>query len=139
MFCVPPYGFIWLIGVHYAGISFHHVNTRFKLNTFILCCRAYELENQTSPNIRRFVNSILDEFGLSFDTSSSYVVSHNENKTRCAFADLKMLIEKLSDEQSPTIHLVVPLRQYLINCCVVRDDDEGGLISIKIFIGSYPH
>ncbi|CAF4834503.1 unnamed protein product, partial [Rotaria sp. Silwood2] len=58
---------------------------------FILCCRAYELENQTSPNIRRFVNYILDEFGLSFDTSSSYVVSNNENKMRCAFADLKRL------------------------------------------------
>ncbi|CAF4470838.1 unnamed protein product [Rotaria sp. Silwood2] len=235
----------YFTGVHYAGISFHHVNTQFKLNTFILCCRAYELENQTSPNIRRFVNSILDEFGLSFDTSSSYVVSDNENKMRCAFADLKRVgcsdhylnkilektftdekqlelketqklfnlikeiieyvrrahrqnklskklqifsktrfngafimfyvfneifeeipqalnanhllsyslinkqllhqlcdflirfdtvIEKLSDEQRLTIHLVVPLRQYLINCCVVHDDDEGGLISIKKFI-----
>ncbi|CAF1392444.1 unnamed protein product [Rotaria sordida] len=125
----------YFTGVHYAGISFHHVNTQFKLNTFILCCRAYELENQTSPNIRRFVNSILDEFGLSFDTSSSYVVSDNENKMRCAFADLKrVVIEKLSDEQRPTIHLVVPLRQCLINCCVVHDDDEGGLISIKKFI-----
>ncbi|CAF4114238.1 unnamed protein product [Rotaria sordida] len=96
---------------------------------------AYELENQTSPNIRRFVNSILAEFGLSFDTSSSYVVSDNENRMRCAFVDLKrVVVEKLSDEKRPTIHLVVPLRQYLINCCVIHDDDEGGLISIKKFI-----
>ncbi|CAF1386442.1 unnamed protein product [Rotaria sordida] len=28
----------YFTGVHYAGISFHHVNTQFKLNTFILCC-----------------------------------------------------------------------------------------------------
>ncbi|CAF3920088.1 unnamed protein product [Rotaria sordida] len=44
------------------------------------------------------------------------------------------VVEKLSDEKRPTIHLVVPLRQYLINCCVIHDDDEGGLISIKKFI-----
>ena len=42
-----------------------------------------------------------------------------------------VVIQKLSDEQRPTIHLVVPLRQYLTNCCVVHDDDENGLISIK--------
>ncbi|CAF1506651.1 unnamed protein product, partial [Rotaria sordida] len=44
------------------------------------------------------------------------------------------VVEKLSDEKRPTIHLVAPLRQYLINCCVIHKDDEGGLISIKKFI-----
>ncbi|CAF3455378.1 unnamed protein product [Rotaria socialis] len=50
--------------------------------------RSYELENQTSLNIRKLVNSILEEFGLSL-CLSSYIVSDNENKMRCAFNDVK--------------------------------------------------
>ncbi|CAF4865399.1 unnamed protein product [Rotaria socialis] len=52
--------------------------------------RSYELENQTSLNIRKFVNSILEEFGLSLGLSS-YIVSDNENKMRCAFNDVKRI------------------------------------------------
>jgi len=233
--------------INYAGISLHNFDAQFKLQPFVLCCRAYDLENQTSLNIRKFVNSILAEFGLSLNVSSSFVVSDNENKMICAFEDLKRIgcsdhylnkilektftkkdkhfdleevqklfclvkeivehvrrvhrqnklskklqifsktrfngafcmlyvfneifeqlpqtlntnhllsyslinkqllqqlcdflihfdevIEKLSDEQRPTIHLVVPLRQYLIKCCLVDHDDEGGLILTKKFIG----
>ncbi|CAF3422516.1 unnamed protein product [Rotaria socialis] len=75
-------------GTHYAGISLHNVDGKFKLHSFALCCRSYELENQTSLNIRKLVNSILEEFGLSL-CLSSYIVSDNENKMRCAFNDVK--------------------------------------------------
>ncbi|CAF3389170.1 unnamed protein product [Rotaria socialis] len=162
---------------------------------------------------RKLVNSILEEFGLSL-CLSSYIVSDNENKMRCAFNDVKRrgcsdhylnkipektftdeknielqepqkmfhlikeiaehvrrthrqnkltkklqtfsktrlngkqllnqlcdflipfdeVIEKLSDEQRPTIHLVLPLREYLIKYCIVHEDDENCLIAIKKFI-----
>jgi hypothetical protein len=52
------------------------------------------------------------------------------------------VIEKLSDEQRPTIHRVVPLRQYLLKCCTVHDDDdddEVDLIPVKKFIGIYSY
>ncbi|CAM4753206.1 unnamed protein product [Rotaria magnacalcarata] len=164
-------------GIHYVGISLHNVNAQFQLQPFALCCRAYELESQTSVNVRRFVNSIFGQFGLSLGPSSSYIVSENENKMCCAFGDLKRIgcsdhylnkilektftneklfeleelsyalidevIEKLSVEQRPTIHLVVLLRQYLLKCCVVwykdDDDNESGLISVKKFIATILH
>jgi hypothetical protein len=50
------------------------------------------------------------------------------------------VIDKLSNEEHPTTHLVIPLRQYLLNRCVVcESDDEDGLIAIKKFIGIYSH
>ncbi|CAF1432291.1 unnamed protein product [Rotaria magnacalcarata] len=78
-------------GIHYVGISLHNVNAQFQLQPFALCCRAYELESQTSVNVRRFVNSIFGQFGLSLGPSSSYIVSENENKMCCAFGDLKRI------------------------------------------------
>ena len=85
------FAYISFPGIHYAGISLHNVNTQFQLQPFVLCCRAYDLENQTSLNFRRFVNSVLTEFGLSLDASAAYVVSDNENKMCCAFADVKRI------------------------------------------------
>ncbi len=63
--------------IHYAGISLHNVDAQFKLQPFVLCCRVYDLENQTSLNIRKFVNSVLTELGLSLNVSSSFVISDN--------------------------------------------------------------
>ncbi|CAF4560412.1 unnamed protein product, partial [Rotaria magnacalcarata] len=37
--------------IHYVGISLHNVNAQFQLQPFALCCRAYELESQTSVNV----------------------------------------------------------------------------------------
>ncbi len=78
---------ILCIGIHFCGISLHHINNLNQLLSFILACRAYDLENQTSPNVRKFVNQILQEFGLTL-SSSSFIVSDNENKMKCAFNDV---------------------------------------------------
>ncbi|CAF4106883.1 unnamed protein product, partial [Rotaria sp. Silwood1] len=56
----------------------------------VLACRAYDLENQTSPNIRKFINAVLEEFDLVLD-SSSFVVSDNENKMKSAFNDVNRI------------------------------------------------
>ena len=63
-------GFNFLsIGIHFCAISLHHVNDHSQLQTFILACRAYKLENQTSPNVQKFVNEILKEFDLTLGSS----------------------------------------------------------------------
>ncbi len=74
-------------GISFCGISLHHINNLNQLQPFTLACRAYDLENQTSPNVRKFVNQILEEFGLTL-SSSSFIVSDNENKMKCAFNDV---------------------------------------------------
>ncbi len=233
------------IGIHFCGISLHHINNVNELLSFTLACRAYDLDNQTSPNVRKFVNQILEEFDLVLD-SSSFIVSDNENKIKCAFHDMNRVgcsihyinkimekaftdtknmdlkevhdlflqvkeivehvrrchkqnklskklqmysktkfngafhmfsvfdeifdeipqalspnflltysiinrqilrqicefiikfdevMEKLSDDARPTLHRVVPLRQYLIDLCSTLDDDD--LFHVKKFIGIY--
>ncbi|CAF1306467.1 unnamed protein product [Adineta steineri] len=72
-------------GIHYAGIGLHNSNEQFKLLSFALCYRAYELESQTSVNVRRFVNSILKEYGLPFNDS---------NRIGCSDHYLNKIFEK---------------------------------------------
>ncbi|CAF3437329.1 unnamed protein product [Rotaria sp. Silwood2] len=235
------------VGIHYCGISLHHINNSNQLQVFVLACRAYDLNNQTSPSIRKFVNSILEEFGLRLD-SSSFIVSDNENKMKSTFNDVNCIgcsvhymnkpmektftdaknidlkqaqelfsqvrelvehvrrchkqnklskklqiysktrfneafhmfnifneifdeiphtlstnflltyslinqkflqdicnfistfdevIEKLSVDTRPTLHLVVPLRQHLIDHCSTFDDEDDNLVHIKKFISTY--
>jgi hypothetical protein len=54
---------------------------------YLLACRSYDLENQTAPNVRKFVDSILLGFDLKLH-SRSCVVSDNENKMKAASNDV---------------------------------------------------
>lgn len=78
---------IVLPGVHYGGVSISTIDHRFRSHVFLLACRPYDLENQTAPNVRKFVDLILLEFGLKLHPRS-YVVSDNENKMKAAFGDV---------------------------------------------------
>lgn len=44
------------------------------------------------------------------------------------------VIEELSDSQRPTLHRVIPLRQYLVDCCSPHIDDESGLDNMKRYL-----
>ena len=44
------------------------------------------------------------------------------------------VIEELSDSDRPTIHRVIPLRQYLIECCSPHIDDEPGVDNLKRYL-----
>ena len=46
------------------------------------------------------------------------------------------VIEELSDSERPTIHRVIPLRQYLIDCCNPHMDDEMGLDNLKRYLSN---
>ena len=44
------------------------------------------------------------------------------------------MIVNLSEEQRPTLHEMIPLRQTLINSCVVEANDSNGIIQLKVFL-----
>lgn len=54
----------------------------------------------------------------------------------CEFLDpFQEVIEALSEDQEPTLHRVLPLRQCLINKCNVTENDIPAVIQLKIFLG----
>ncbi|CAF4193846.1 unnamed protein product [Rotaria sordida] len=75
-----------LLCLHYCGISLHFTDDNYYLRIFILACKLYDLPNQKAHNIRDFVNTIVEEFGLKLN-EDMFVVSDNEPKMACAFKD----------------------------------------------------
>jgi hypothetical protein len=54
----------------------------------------------------------------------------------CSFLQpFQEVIVALSEDQKPTIHLVIPLRQYLINMCKIEENDSIAIAQIKQFLG----
>ncbi|CAF4131697.1 unnamed protein product [Rotaria sordida] len=54
----------------------------------------------------------------------------------CVFLKLfDQAIDQLSDEDKPTIHQVIPIRQLLINHYEIKCDDSNGIKEIKRFVG----
>ncbi|CAF4765957.1 unnamed protein product, partial [Rotaria sp. Silwood2] len=45
------------------------------------------------------------------------------------------LIKALSDDRRPTLHRVLPFKQYLINKCEIDNDDNEGFKQVKCFLG----
>jgi hypothetical protein len=90
-------------------------------------------------------NEIFDEIPYTLNTD--YLLTYsliNQQLLRniCDFIyTFDEVILKLSDDTRPTLHLVVPLRQHLIDHCSAFDDDEhdddDDLIHVKKFISSY--
>lgn len=234
------------VGIHYVGLSIHYIDDNWNLYPFILSLKSYNLENQTSLMVRKFVDDCLDEYGLRL-TDDIYIVTDNENKMKCCFqkgakrigcadhylnklvehaftgkhdrapevlklflsvkeivvhvrrshrqaalskkvqtysdtrfvgafimlesflnvitelgqvlereyllrfADIDVdllrqihlfmqpfsdVIEELSHSSRPTLHRVIPLRQYLIDCCDPHVDDEDGLEKLKLYLSN---
>ena len=44
------------------------------------------------------------------------------------------VLQTLSDNKRPTLHRVLPFKQFLINKCVINDDDKEGLRRVKAFL-----
>ncbi|CAF3331019.1 unnamed protein product [Rotaria socialis] len=238
-------------GVSFCGISLHYLNDELQLQAFILGCYPYDPDNQTSTQIRQFVDSKLMEYNLSLN-NNKFVVTDNENKMKSSFKDsctrigclihymnkqlehcfitntieimpvncdlaqemfgyirkivshmrrthkqtklprklqsysdtrfngafytmnmflmvfddlagvldrtfladymlidkdlleyvcsflgpFEEVIEELSCGKKPTIYKVLPLRQYLLNRCIINSDDHDGIRQIKTFLGS---
>ncbi|CAF3417542.1 unnamed protein product [Rotaria socialis] len=55
----------------------------------------------------------------------------------CKFLELfEEVINKLSQEERPTIYMVIPLRQLLINHCEPQFEDTAELKELKVFLGN---
>ena len=44
------------------------------------------------------------------------------------------VFQQLSDTKRPTLHRVIPLRQYLLNCCEIKPEDHSGIQQLKRFL-----
>ena len=44
------------------------------------------------------------------------------------------VLQALSDSKRPTLHRVLPFKQFLINRCNIKDDDKEGLKQLKHFL-----
>jgi hypothetical protein len=54
----------------------------------------------------------------------------------CVFLKLfDQAIDQLSEEERPTMHKVLPIRQLLLNHCELQSDDSVGLMELKVFLG----
>ncbi|CAF4064119.1 unnamed protein product [Adineta steineri] len=71
-------------GVSFCGIALFHLTEDLQLLVFTLGCYPYDQDNQTSPQVRQFVDSKLMEYHLSLD-DSKFVVCDNENKMKSSF------------------------------------------------------
>ncbi len=71
-------------GIHFGGVSLHHIDQNNELYVFVLGCYPYDEGDQRAPTIRTFVDKCLEEYGLKLD-DNKYVMSDNENKMKSAF------------------------------------------------------
>jgi hypothetical protein len=54
----------------------------------------------------------------------------------CSFLKpFQQVIDDLSVNQEPSLHRVIPLRQYLINRCKVEENDSLAIDQLKTFLG----
>ncbi|CAF4803365.1 unnamed protein product [Rotaria sp. Silwood1] len=44
------------------------------------------------------------------------------------------ILDAVSEDQQPSLHRVIPLRQYLMNKCEVKEDDSAAIIRLEVFL-----
>ena len=72
--------------VSFTGVALHFYEESNSLISLLLCCRAYDLEDATAPNVRLLVGEILSKFNLKL-TAKRYVNTDNEPKMKCSFKE----------------------------------------------------
>ncbi len=109
------------------------------------CKLSHELETYSDTRFNgAFIT--MDIFLLVFDELASvldsdyinYYFAIDKDLLECVCRFLKIFeaaIGELSKDTAPTIHKVLPLREYMLNHCQVDVDDNEGIKEIKIFLG----
>jgi hypothetical protein len=84
-------------------------------------------------------SSIFDELVQILDSKLLVAYSHiDEDLLRdiCRFLfPYDTVLQALSDDKRPTLHRVLPFKQYLINKCEINDSDDEGIKQVKSFLG----
>jgi len=53
----------------------------------------------------------------------------------CNFLEpFQEVLDALSEDQQPSLHRVIPLRQYLMNKCEVKEEDSAAIIRLEVFL-----
>ncbi|CAF5137493.1 unnamed protein product, partial [Rotaria sp. Silwood1] len=71
-------------GISYCGIALRYVGEYSQLFMFIIGCFPYIAASHSAPNLREFVNKILEEYKLQLE-STKFVVTDDEPKMLPAF------------------------------------------------------
>ncbi|CAF1473770.1 unnamed protein product [Rotaria magnacalcarata] len=66
-----------------CGATVREIDENFYLHSFSLGCKPYTPANQTAPNVRKFIDDLLLDYGLSLNTNS-FIVTDNEPKMLAA-------------------------------------------------------
>ncbi|CAF2973046.1 unnamed protein product [Rotaria sp. Silwood2] len=72
-------------GISYCGLLLNHVNTKYQLETYLLGCHPYGMENKRAPTVRAYIDEILNDFGLKLD-KDKFVMTDNEPLMKCIFS-----------------------------------------------------
>ncbi|CAF0948747.1 unnamed protein product [Rotaria sordida] len=72
-------------GISYCGLLLNHVNTKYQLETYLLGCHPYDMDNKRSPTVRAYIDEILNDFGLKLD-KDKFVMTDNEPMMKCTFS-----------------------------------------------------
>ncbi len=72
-------------GISYCGLALNHVDKKYQLETYLLGCYPYDMENKRAPTVRAYIDEILNGFGLKLD-KEKFVMSDNEPAMRCTFS-----------------------------------------------------
>ncbi|CAF5005219.1 unnamed protein product [Rotaria sp. Silwood1] len=69
---------------------------------------------------------------------SQKLQTHSETRFGGAIIMLDIFREEvfdaLSEDQQPSLHRVIPLRQYLMNKCKVKEEDSAAIIQLAVFL-----
>jgi hypothetical protein len=84
-------------------------------------------------------SDVFDELVNILDSKMSMIHSRIDRELLVNICDFLFpfvtVLESLSESKRPTLHRVLPLKQFLIDQCRVVDDDAEGLRQIKLFLG----
>ncbi|CAF0992565.1 unnamed protein product [Rotaria sordida] len=74
---------------------------------------------------------------LNDEQKSNYLkIEHDDLESICLYLKhFYDIIEKLICEKTPTLHLVIPYKQFLINLSNVTDDNNQLIAPLKRYIG----
>ena len=82
--------------------------------------------------------NVFDELGKILDSKLLTVYSRIDKDLLhdiCEFLfPFDTVLQALSDSKRPTLHRVLPFKQFLINRCNIKDDDKEGLKQLKHFL-----
>ena len=68
-----------ILEIHFRDSTLRHVDSNFYLHSYCFDCKPYTLTNQIASNVRKLIDDLLFEYGLSLN-QNGFITSDNEPK-----------------------------------------------------------